>query len=55
MTPAPGPCYEKVEASEIETPYEVLSAQTVFGAVYSGCDVVGIVELKLGKVKVAKD
>ena len=44
------PCYEVMNAADIRAPYDVPKAVTVMGAAYNGCDVVGIVELKLGKV-----
>lgn len=44
----PAPCYEMLEADDITTPYAAPKAVTLRGAVYDGCDVVGIVELKLG-------
>ena len=49
MTPDPGACYEVLNESDITDPYMVV--KSIRGAVYDGCDVVGIVELKLGKVK----
>ena len=48
------PCYEKLEMSDITEPYSAPSAVVLHGAVYDGCDVVGIVELKLGKAKKGK-
>ena len=48
------PCYEVIEAGDITAPYAVPKAATLMGAVYDGCDVVGIVELKLGKVNEKK-
>ena len=54
-TPAPvTPGYEVIEATDIVAPYEVPKAVTVQGVVYDGSDVVGIVELKLGKVNAKK-
>ena len=44
------PCYEMLNASDITAPYAAPKAVKLYGAVYDGCDVVGIVELKLGKV-----
>ena len=49
-----GPCYEKLEMGDITEPYSAPSAVILHGAVYDGCDVVGIVELKLGKENVKK-
>ena len=57
VTPNPEPvtpCYEILNASEIVAPYEAPRATTLHGAVYKGCNVVGIVELKLGKADVKK-
>ena len=47
----PAPCYEALEMSDITEPYSAPSTVLLHGAVYDGCDVVGIVELKLGKEK----
>ncbi len=55
-TPAPvapdpvTPGYEVIEATDIVAPYEAPKAVALQGAVYDGGKVVGIVELKLGKV-----
>ena len=61
VTPSPGTvdpdttvCYEVLNANDIKAPYSAPKAVTLRGAVYDGCDVVGIVELKLGKVNVKK-
>ncbi len=48
------PCYEKLEMDDITAAYEAPKAVTLHGAVYDGCDVVAIVELKLGKVNAKK-
>ena len=64
VTPAPvnpgpvnpdGPCYVSLDAGAITAPYAVgKKPVTLRGAVYEGCDAVGVVELKLGKVNVKK-
>lgn len=48
------PCYEKLEMDDITAAYEAPKAVTLHGAAYDGCDVVAIVELKLGKVNAKK-
>ena len=48
------PCYEVLNASDVTAPYAAAKAVTLQGVVYDGCDVVGIVELKLGKVSKGK-
>ena len=50
----PAPCYELIDESDIVAPYAAPKAVTLLGAAYDGCDVVGIVELKLGKVNAKK-
>ena len=51
VTPAPAtPGYEVIEVKDITAPYAAPKAVTLPGAVYDGNAVVGIVELKLGKV-----
>ena len=52
-TPAP-PKYEVIEANDIVLPYAVPKSTTLQGAVYDGDDVIGLVELKLGKVNANK-
>ena len=47
-------CYASIEATDIVAPYEVPKAVVLKGAVYNGCDVAGIIELKLGKVNAKK-
>ena len=47
-------CYDVLKAADITAPYAAATAMTLQGAVYDGCDVVGIVELKLGKVNEKK-
>ena len=55
VTPDPvGPSYEVIEAEDIVAPYDVPKAIVLSGAVYDGSEVVGIVELKLGKVNANK-
>ena len=54
-TPEPvAPCYEVIEVKDIVDPYKAPKAVTLMGAVYDDCDVVGVVELKLGKVSKGK-
>ena len=56
-TPDPiGPdvCWEFLNASDIFAPYEAPKTVTLQGAAYNGCDVAGVVELKLGKVNAKK-
>ena len=48
------PGYEVIDEKDVVVPYDVPKAVTIMGAVYDGCDVVGIIELKLGKVNVKK-
>ena len=51
VTPDPvTPGYEVIEATDIIAPYEAPKAVTLHGVVYDGGKVIGIVELKLGKV-----
>ena len=47
-------CYDVLKAADITAPYAAATAMTLQGVVYDGCDVVGIVELKLGKVNEKK-
>ena len=47
----PTPCYEWFDIPDVTEPYSAPSAVLLHGALYDGCEVVGIVELKLGKVK----
>ncbi len=54
-TPEPEkPCYEVLNAKDITAPYAAPKAATLQGVAYDGCDVAGIVELKLGKVSKGK-
>ncbi len=57
-TPVPpgpgGDCYAPLDAGDVVAAYSAPKAVTLLGAVYDGCDVVGVVELKLGKVNVKK-
>ena len=48
------PGYEVIEATDITAPYEAPKAVTLHGVAYDGGDVLGIVELKLGKVNAKK-
>ena len=53
VSPAPAPdgaCYDRLDAGDVVAVYSAPKAVTLRGAVYDGCDVVGVVELKLGKV-----
>ena len=55
VTPEPEvPVYEVIGAEDIVVPYEAPKAVTLKGAVFDAADVVGIVELKLGKVSKGK-
>ncbi len=58
VTPDPvtpdGPCYVSREAGDIVEPYSAPKVVKLHGVAYSGCDVVGVVELKLGKVNPKK-
>lgn len=49
--PADVPCYKVIDPREIWNPIKMSRAMSLWGAVYYGCDVVGIVEIKLGKPK----
>ena len=48
------PSYGVIEAEDIVAPYAAAKAVKLAGAVYDGNDVVGIIELKLGKVNAKK-
>ncbi len=48
------PCYVSLDAGAIVEPYSAPKVVKLHGAAYSGCDVVGVVELKLGKVNAKK-
>ena len=52
--PDPGPCYVALDEGGITAPYEAPKAVKLQGVAYNGCDVVGIIELKLGKVNARK-
>ncbi|MBQ7190116.1 MAG: InlB B-repeat-containing protein, partial [Kiritimatiellae bacterium] len=54
LVPAPWGCYQVLSESDITAPYAAPKAATLAGAVYDGCDVVGIVNLRLGKVNAKK-
>ncbi len=45
-------CYTFLDAGAITAPY--VAGKTLYGALYDGCSVVGIVELKLGKINARK-
>ena len=45
------PGYEVIEEKDITAPYAAPNAMVLSGVIYNGQEVVGIVELKLGKVK----
>ena len=47
-------CYTMLDEADVTAPYGAPQAVTLVGAAYDDCDVVGIVELKLGKVNVKK-
>ena len=48
------PGYDVIDEEDIVAPYAASKAVTLQGAVYDGGDVVGVVELKLGKVNANK-
>ena len=50
----PTTCYTMLDEADIVAPYAAPKAVTLAGAVYDGCDVVGIVNLRLGKVNAKK-
>jgi len=53
VTPGPASgCYTFLDAGAITAPY--VAGNTLYGALYDGCSVVGIVELKLGKINARK-
>ena len=55
VAPAPvTPCNEALNASDITASYAALKAVKLQGVMYNGCSVIGIVELKLGKVNAKK-
>lgn len=55
VTPDPvNPCYEMIEPDDVTEPYAAPKAVTLQGAAYDGCDLVGLVNLKLGKVNARK-
>ena len=45
-------CYTFLDAGAITAPY--VAGKTLYGALYDGCSVVGVVELKLGKINARK-
>ena len=52
--PDSGPCYVALDESGIAAPYAAPKVVKLQGAAYNGCDVAGIIELKLGKVNAKK-
>ncbi len=54
VRPDPEPCYVALEAKDVTAPYAVPNAMKLYGVAYNGCDVAGIIELKLGKVNAKK-
>ena len=54
VTPDPGPCYVALDEGGITAPYAAPKAVKLHGVAYNGCDVTGIIELKLGKVNAKK-
>ena len=48
------PGYEVIEATDIIAPYEAPKVETLHGVAYDGGNVLGTVELKLGKVNAKK-
>ena len=50
----PGPCYQMLNVGDVTAPYAAAKAVTLKGAAYDGCNVVGVIELKLGKVNAKK-
>ena len=51
FNPGELPCYEVLNPADIWDPLQITKAGSLFGAVYYGCDIVGVVELKLAKPK----
>ena len=51
FNPGELPCYTVLDPASIWDPIKVTKATSLFGAVYYGCDIVGVVELKIGKPK----
>ena len=47
-------CYAMLNEGDITAPYAAVKAVTLKGAAYDGCDVAGVIELKLGKVNAKK-
>ena len=52
VDPGTAPCYAVLNEGDITVPYA--AGNTLYGALYDGCDVVGVVELKLGKINARK-
>ncbi len=51
FNPGPLPCYTVLNPADIWDPIRAPKAIVLYGAMYYGCDVVGVVELKVGKIK----
>ena len=51
FNPGPLPCYTVLNPADIWDPIRAPKATVLYGAMYYGCDVVGVVELKVGKIK----
>ncbi len=45
------PCYQVINPQDIWDPLKMPNGGSLWGAVYYGCDVVGIIEIKVGKPK----
>ena len=52
VNPGTEPCYAVLNEGDITSPY--VAGRSLYGALYDSCDVVGIVELKLGKINAKK-
>ena len=52
VNPGTAPCYVVLNEGDVTAPY--VAGRPLYGALYDGCDVVGIVELKLGKINAKK-
>ena len=52
VNPGTAPCYAVLNEGDITSPY--VAGKPLYGALYDSCDVVGIVELKLGKINAKK-
>ena len=54
VEPEPGACFATLSEGDITAPYAAAKVMKLKGAAYDGCDVVGVIELKLGKVSKRK-